>query len=162
MGEKEFNKKGFVFFIVFLILAIIGIGILTSRGKKKNGKNDNSKIETAENEPTYYQTLEDGTKLNNSTELNKEREYKGLKISNIQLTEKNGMSLLLADVENTSGKDIGDFTDIDITFYDSNKNKIGTTEGLIIPLKAGAKTQLNASVTFNYSNAYTFEITEHK
>lgn len=110
----------------------------------------------------YYQTLEDGTKLNNSTELNKEREYKGLKISNIQLTEKNGMTVLLANVENVSGKDINDFTDIDITFYDKDKNKIETIEGLIIPLKAGRKTQLNASVTFDYSNAYTFEITEHK
>lgn len=113
-------------------------------------------------EVKYYQTLEDGTKLNNSTELNKEREYKGLKISNIQLTEKNGMTVLLANVENVSGKDINDFTDIDITFYDKDKNKIETIEGLIIPLKAGGKTQLNASVTFDYSNAYTFEITEHK
>ena len=72
------------------------------------------------------------------------------------------MSVLLASVENVSGNDIGDFTDIDITFYDSNNNKIGSTEGLIIPLKAGATTQLNASVTFNYANAYRFEITEHK
>ena len=120
MGDKEFNRKRVIIILIIFIIAIVVIGILTTSRKSRDNE-ISVQSEVQNQESTYYQKLEDGTKINNSTELNKEKNYKGLKITNIQLTEKNGMSVLLANVENTSGKDINDFTDIDIIFYDTSK-----------------------------------------
>lgn len=173
----QISLKKVLVLLFALIVAIVVIIIVTNKkinnnlntvSKEKSEKIGNEQIENKQtdnyeiDEKINYQTLEDNTKINNSSEFNKDIEYNGLKLTNIQFTENNGVTVLLADVENISGKDISDFTDIDISFYNENNKRIGATEGLIIPLKANEKTQLNTSLSFNYVNAYTLKITEHK
>ncbi len=87
--------------------------------------------------------------------------YNGLKISNIKLSENNGETVLLADVENVSGSSIEDFTTIDVRFIDKEGNELGILTGLIKPLEVNEKTELNASITTDLANAYDFEILEH-
>ena len=152
MKEKE--KRGLLILILVAIAIITTLAIITNR----KGKEVNSD-ETEENEVVeeFVQVLEDGTKLNTSTKLSETKIVDGLKIGNIQLTMQNGQSVLLADAENDTGKDI-DIMLLDIILLDKNGNELTTIAGIVGDLKAGEKQQLNSSVTSDYANAYDFRV----
>ena len=73
------------------------------------------------------------------------------------LTNKNGQSILLANVTN-NGSTETKVKLIEIVLYNKSGEKIATIPGIISPLKAGETTQLNTSVQQDYTNAYDFEI----
>mgnify|MGYP004531869437 CR=1 FL=1 len=50
----------------------------------------------------FVEVLENGTKLNTSSELKKVKQVGAYKFENMQLTEQKGQTILLADVTNTS------------------------------------------------------------
>ena len=152
MKKKE--KRMIAILLVILVIAIIIFAI------SKNKKNDNSTNTETENNAIveeFVEVLEDGTKLNTSTEFNKTKEVNGFKFENIQFTEQNGQSVLLADVTNNTGKTT-DYTLVDVTLLDKNGQEIVTLGGIISPLQPGAKTQFNMSSTLDYANAYDFKI----
>ena len=145
----------FILFLIAIVVAIIVMGaVKNNKGKKANEKEGENKVN--------YEVLEDGTKLNKSSKVNEDKTYNGLKFSNIQLTENGDLTSLVADVTNTTSTATSDFTMVDLTFYDESGNSLGSTIGLIKPLAAGETTQLNASLTLDYANAYDLKITEHK
>ena len=152
MKEKE--KRGLLILILVAIAIITTLAIITNR----KGKEVNSDA-TEENKVVeeFVQVLEDGTKLNISTKLSETKIVDGLKIGNIQLTMQNGQSVLLADAENDTGKDI-DIMLLDIILLDKNGNELTTIAGIVGDLKAGEKQQLNSSVTSDYANAYDFRV----
>ena len=152
MKEKE--KRGLLILILVAIAIITTLAIITNR----KGKEVNSDA-TEENKVVeeFVQVLEDGTKLNISTKLSETKIVDGLKIGNIQLTMQNGQSVLLADAENDTGKDI-DIMLLDIILLDKNGNELTTIAGIVGNLKAGEKQQLNSSVTSDYANAYDFRV----
>lgn len=152
---KSSEKKGLIILLVVAVLAI-GVIFLVTRPKTEKNEEVSTKPENKVVEE-FVQTLDDGTKLNTSTKLNETKTVNGLKIGNIQLTNKNNQSLLLADVENTSGKDTP-VTLIDIVLTDKNGNELGKVSGIIGDLKAGAKTQFTTSTQKDYANAYDFTI----
>ena len=155
---KNNEKKGLIILAVVAIV-IIGVIFLITRPKTESNTNTNAGSITEENKTVeeFVQNLDDGTKINTSTKLNETKTVNGLKIGNIQLTNKNNQSILLADVENTSGKDTPVML-IDIILIDKNGNELGKVNGIIGDLKAGAKTQLNTSTMIDYANAYDFKI----
>ena len=151
MSKKE--KRGLLILIIVAIAIIVTLVIILNvRGKKSN--NDAEENEVVEE---FVQVLEDGTKLNTSTKLSETKIVDGLKIGNIQLTMQNGQSVLLADAENDTGKDI-DIMLLDIILLDKNGNELTTIAGIVGDLKAGEKQQLNSSVTSDYANAYDFRV----
>ena len=152
MKKKE--KRGLLILIIIAIAIITTLAIIANR----KGKEVNSDA-TEENEVVeeFVQVLEDGTKLNTSTKLSETKIVDGLKIGNIQLTMQNGQSVLLADAENDTGKDI-DIMLLDIILLDKNGNELTTIAGIVGDLKAGEKQQLNSSVTSDYANAYDFRV----
>ena len=152
MKEKE--KRGLLILIIIAIAIITILAIITNR-KGKEVNNDATEENKVVEE--FVQVLEDGTKLNTSTKLSETKIVNGLKIGNIQLTMQNGQSVLLADVENDTGKDI-DIMLLDIILLDKNGNELTTITGIIGNLKAGEKQQLNSSVTSDYANAYDFKV----
>ena len=147
MKKKE---KRMILILVVVSILIIGVIWLVTRPKKE---------EIVENEVVeeFVQVLDDGTKLNISSKLQEEKTINGLKIGNIQLTEKNGQLVLLADVTNPTEKDSEIFL-IDIILYDKTGKEIATVPGIVSPIKAGGKTQLNAGITEKYANAYDFKV----
>ena len=151
MSKKE--KRGLLILIIIAIAIITTLAIITNR-KGKEVNNDAEENEVVEE---FVQVLEDGTKLNISTKLSETKIVDGLKIGNIQLTMQNGQSVLLADAENDTGKDI-DIMLLDIILLDKNGNELTTITGIIGNLKAGEKQQLNSSVTSDYANAYDFRV----
>lgn len=141
---------------ILLLVLVIAIIIFVATKNKKGDKNEGTPVE---NKPVeeFVQVLEDGTKLNISTKLNEAKEVKGFRFENIQFTEQNGQSVLLADVTNNTGK-ATDFTLLDLILLDKNGKEIVKLGGIISPLQPGAKTQLNTSMTLDYANAYDFKI----
>ena len=88
----------------------------------------------------------------------KTKTYKDLEISNIQFTEKNGSSVLLADVTNKGSETHEKETvKIIITEEDGSKTEV---RALIGEIKAGETVKLNTSMTADKVNAKDFEIQE--
>ena len=149
------NEK--IMILVLLVILVVAIIIFATRGNKKVENNENTVVENNTTVEEFVQVLDNGTKLNTSTKLNEAKEVNGLKFENIQFTEQNGQSVLLADVTNNTGK-ATDMTLVDVILLDKNGKEIVTLGGVISPLQPGAKTQFNTSMTFDYANAYDFKI----
>ena len=139
-----------------LILIIVGAIIIGALVMKNRGNNDVNP-EEKEIKEEYVQVLDDGTKLNVSEELKEAKKIDGLEITNIQLTQKGGQTVLLADVTNPTAQEVG-ATGIYIIILDRKGNEIGKIPGVISPLKVGETKQLNVGVTDDYANAYDFKV----
>lgn len=140
--------------IIVLVLAIILIRVIISENNKEN------EVQNIVQEPVvekYVEVLEDGTKLNTSNKLKEIKKVDGLEISGIQLTNQNGVSVILATVKNISGRDLG-LTVIEVTLYDDKNNVLEKVEGFVSPVKAGGSVQLNMGVSEDCSNAYDFSV----
>ena len=77
------------------------------------------------------------------------------------IANKDGQTVLLANATNNTGKAV-DITLLDIKLLDEQGNEIVTVGGIISPMQVGETTQLNASMTMDYANAYDVEITLKK
>ena len=144
--------------IVLLIAIIIVVNTNNGENQRKENTIENNVENSAENsvEEEFVDVLDDGTKLNTSEELNNTKTFQGLTIKNIQLTNANGKTELIADIENTSGSDKQAML-IDVILYDKNKNEITTLGGRISPIKAGQTMQFSTSAMIDYANANDFE-----
>ena len=167
--SKKVNKKKKIRMPIFLIIIILIIGIVIgiNQIKKQDKENENENqiqntiMENEEDEikEKYVQLLEDGSKLNISEKLRKNKKIDGLVLKDIQLTYKNGVTTLLTNVENTSNKK-SEQKVVEVTLIDENKEKIYTLQGIIEEIEAGGTKQLNCSITADFANAYDFTIKE--
>ena len=158
---KENQEKGItaIALVVITLIAIMLIIIMVNTFRKKEPENvgpvqgEEQGIEQEE----YVQILQDGSKLNKSEELLKEKKLDELEISNIQLKETGGITTLLADVKNNTNHEIQE-RDVTIEVLDKQGNVITRLNGVIDTVGAGEKVQLNMSVTGDVANAYDFRI----
>ena len=149
------NEKKWV--LILVAITVILVIVLIVRNVNKKDKTIEQVGETNTNTQEFVQKLQDGTKLNTSTKLKETKKLDNLEIGNIQLTNQNGQSVLLADVKN-NGTTKTSVILLDIILLDKEGIQIATIPGIISPLEAGATTQLNTSVQQDYSNAYDFSI----
>lgn len=152
------NEKRMILILV-IIVAIIILALLIWRNASNKDQQEQPEQKQEQNTITekYVDVLEDGTKLNKSNKLKEIKKIDGLEISNIQLTYRNGIAVLLGDVKNTTNSNIG-LTEIELTLYDEQNNVLEKIEGLISPVKAGETVQLNMGVSADYANAYDFSV----
>ncbi len=152
------KKQEMKFIGILILIGVITIAIIYFCTKPKKEENNIEKPVTQnEKVEEYVQVLEDGTKYNTSTKLKEPKIVEGLEISNIQLTYKNGQSVVLADVVNTKNEK-SKLIAVELILLDKDGNEIEKTQGLIEPLNAGAKTQLNMGLSKDCANAYNFTI----
>lgn len=152
-SKKKVNSvKNRIIFIVLLIIIVLVI-LIINRNKIFKNKNENS----AKKEIDYVESLEDGIKINRSKPLNETKTIDGITFTNIQLTTKDGMTTLLADVINNSGKDTILKT-VKIKLVDDDNNELVLVSGIIKALKPGESTQLNIGMTSNYIESYDIAI----
>ena len=157
MKKKE--KRMILILLVILIIAIVIFVVRKNTNKKINTNENTSTTQLENTEPEeFVQVQEDGTKLNTSTELNKEKQVGNYKFENMQLTTQDNQTVLLADVTNT-GSNKTDIQLVDVTLLDKDGNEIITVGGIISQLEPGEKTQFNTSMTLDYANTYDFKIT---
>ena len=150
---KRNERKWILVLVAITVLLII---VLIVKNSKKEVAKENTK-QLGANTQEYVQVLEDGTKLNTSTKLKETKKLDNLEIGNIQLTNKNGQSVLLADVKNTGSMETQVML-INIVLLDENKAEIATVPGIISPLKVGESTQLNTSMQQDYTGIYDFRV----
>ena len=156
MKNKE--KRMILILLVILIIAIVIFVVSKNLNKESKTKENGSTTQQENTEPEeFVQVLEDGTKLNTSTELNKEKQVGNYKFENMQLTTQDNQTVLLADVTNT-GSSKTDIQLVDVTLLDKDGNEIITVGGIISQLEPGEKTQFNTSMTLDYANTYDFKI----
>ena len=141
--------------LIAIMLIIIMVNTFRKKEQEKVGavQGEEQNVEQEE----YVQKLADGSKLNKSEELLKERKLDELEISNIQLKETGGITTLLADVKNNTNHEIQE-RDVTIEVLDKQGNVITRLNGVIDTVGAGEKVQLNMSVTGDVANAYDFRI----
>lgn len=152
--KKEEKRRIALLLIVLLIVVIVKVQ-MGKGGENKNTEVSIGKPEKVEEE--FVEVLEDGTKLNKSEQLSRTKTLGNLEFTNIQLTNQNGQTLLLADVKNT-GTTASNMQLVDIIILDKNGGQLGTVVGVVAPLEAGQSIQFNTSMTMDYANAYDFQI----
>ena len=157
---KDSEKK--LIFVVILVGVIIIGGLLIWRNSRKPdpgidiaGTGDENVVVEK-----YVQTLDDGSKLNTSTELAKTKTVDGLVFTNMQLMETGGITQLLADVQNNSGAATTGYTRISIDILDENGGVITSSIGFLDPMDVGESVQLNFNVSADVANAYDFRVSK--
>lgn len=149
---KENKNKGIIIGVILVIIIAIVVAVIML-----NRNNNAEEVNTNLEEESYTKQLEDGSKLNISEEFNETKMYNGLKITNIQFTEKNGMSVLLADVENTATTD-HQVELVKITILGKNGEEIAQINSVIGDIAAGEQIKLNTSITADVTDAKDFKI----
>ena len=160
-NRSKFRKIRIATCIIIIIIVLFIVCLKTIL------KKDIDNTENSENEfvlynssiADYVKTSEDGTKINISPKINQDMKLNELDIKNIQLTCKNGITTLLADVLNNTNKDSG-MKNINIKLLDENSKEIRTVSGYIPALKIGETTKLNVSMSSNLIIAYDIKISE--
>ncbi len=149
-----FTIIGVVIAIILVVVTVIAVNVIN---KPKEGENDNVEV----NQEKYVTQLSDGTKLNNSNNLNNTHIYKEIEISNIQFTSKNEKSVLLADVKNTGTTE---FTEEEATLVLLGENNEVLREiAVYIPnIPVGETKQINSIVTADVVNVKDFRIEAKK
>ncbi len=142
--------------VIILIVGLIVIGVmLATRGTNKKGE------ETTDTEESYTEVLEDGTRINTSEKTKKTKTVEGIEISNLQITEKDNVTIMLGTITNKSTETKEDIT-LKIKILDRNGKEITTVENYIGKLEVGKSTQLNTSTTYDYADMYDYEVTIEK
>lgn len=152
---KTEEKRTIMIIIIIGIIIIGGILLLKKTNQKEATKQEENTV-LAQTEK-YVEVLTDGTKLNTSNKLNQTKKLDGMEISQMQLTYKNGSSIILATVTNTTNQNIP-LTPIILTLYNDKNEVIETVNGLISPMKPRESVQLNMGTSVDYANAYDFKI----
>ena len=154
------NSKIIIAIIAVWIILLIGIALFKNIGK--NNKNENMQTEVTEENTTqeeFVQKLEDGSKLNISEKLKEERKLGNLEIKNIQLREEGKITTLIADVENPT-KVKTEKKKVKVEILDKQGNVITELKGIIDPIEANGKAQINMAVTADVANAYDFKVSK--
>ena len=141
---------------IILIVGLIIIGVVALTGKSKKESGEASKVEES-----YAEVLEDGTRINKSEKAKKVKEVEGLEISNLQVTEKDNVTVMLGTVTNKSNETKEDIT-LKIKILDKEGKEITTVRNYIGKIEPGKSTQLNTSTTFDYVEMYDYEVTIEK
>lgn len=145
--------------IVVVLIGAIALGNIGKKEEKSTKPVSTGEEQEDTNKEEFVYSMEDGSKLNVSEEMQKTKTVGSLKITNIQLKETKGITTLLADVENTGETDVEEKM-ITIDILDKSGQVITTIKGPIDTVKAGAKVQLNTAVTADVANAYDFKVRE--
>lgn len=145
--------------IIIIIVFIICFKILSKKDTDNTENSENEFVLYNSSIADYVKKSEDGTKINISPKINQDIKLNELDIKNIQLTCKNGITTLLADVSNNTNKD-SEMKNINIKFLDENNKEIRTVSGYIPALKIGETTKLNVSMSSNLIIAYDIEFSE--
>ena len=160
---KKSEKR--MILILVVITAIVIAAVVMMRGGDETGAQQNGGGRVSQNGSStgsnesqdLVEKLQDGTKLNISDKLSETKTFGNYEVSNIQLTEKNGESLILADVKNIGSEKMG-MKFADVKLVDKEGNEITTLSAIIGEVEPGATVQLQVSATTDFSNAYDFSI----
>ena len=150
------EKSGKKALILIIIAGVIVVGIIPLIKVFTDSQEEANNVQQQVTEE-FVEVLEDGTKLNVSNKLEEVKTFEGMEITDIQITEKDNVTLLLGTVTNKSDKNQGGYP-VEVVVLNKEGKEIKTVVAYIKELKPGESTQLSTSATSDYANAYDFTI----
>ena len=147
---------------VILLVAVLVIAVVLIVGLGMNGNKQNTSIggQSQTQGTTGTQTGDENsnyaTRVNTNEDFNATKTYNNLEISNIQLSENNGTSVLLADVTN-KGESTHEQETVKITIVGEDDSET-TVNAIIGTIEPGETIKLNTSMTVDVVNAKDFKI----
>lgn len=149
MKKKE--KKGLLILIVVAVLIIGAIWLMT------RGDNGEQVATDGNGKEPIVKVEEDGTKVNVSEKLNKDKVNSGFEISNISYTQSNGETILKARITNRTGSEQSEFFG-KIVLLDKSGKTIGNIPIMVSATQDGEATDVEATITEDYVEAYDFRL----
>lgn len=155
------NEKRWIILLVAVVIIAVVFFIVITNINNDNGENQNNVTQQQpvqnNNNEQYTTELDDGTKINTSETFGQTKTYNNLEISNIQFTEKDGKSTLLADVKN-NGTTIHEPEIVKITLLDENGNAVAELNPAIERIEPGETAQINSMISADVTNVKDFRI----
>ena len=153
------GTKTILIIIAIWVVILVSVVIIKNAGKEEKIAEAPEVTEENTVEEEFVEKLADGSKLNKSEELKEEKKLGTLSIGNIQLREVGGITTLLADVVNPTNTET-ERKKVKVEILDKQGEVITELKGIIDPIEANGKVQLNMAVTADVANAYDFRISE--
>lgn len=159
--KKEISFR-LIWLILFIVVVILALTIIVNNIKQnKNNNVDNQKQsvqqeEQNKQEEKYVVVLDDDTKVNTSNKIKEEKQLGNLILKDIKVTYKDGITNVLANIQNNGEKT--ETANLKITFLDENNNEIYTMTGIIESIEAGQTGKLNSSITADFANCYDIKV----
>ena len=159
-GNTKMNKNEKRWIV--LLVAVLAIAVVLIVGLGMNGNKQNTSIggQSQTQGTTGTQTGDENsnyaTRVNTNEDFNATKTYNNLEISNIQLSENNGTSVLLADVTN-KGDSTHEQENVKITIVGEDDSET-TVNAIIGTIEPGETIKLNTSMTADVVNAKDFKI----
>ena len=161
--KKRLRVIDLMIIVVIIVVGVIAVTKISGkiRNTKETGKENIVTIQQQESqvEEKYVKILEDGSKLNISEKLKTEKKLENIVIKDIQLMYKDGVTNILANVENTGSTKL-EATKLEITLLDDKGETVYKMQGLIEETEAGATSKLNSSITADFANVYDFVVSK--
>lgn len=148
------EKRWIVLLVAVVLIAIV---LILGLAKSKNVKKEEENNTNINQQQEYVEVKEDGTKVNTSNKLKENKEFNGLQISNISIEEKENETVVRADITNTTNVTQGDYG-IYLVIKDDKGNEIKKIAGYLNHMEPQEKTSLNIKTSYDFANAYDFEI----
>ena len=142
------KKKIIILFIICIIVAIISCIFINSKNTKKENKN---------NEDVYYIELQDGVKQNISSKISEKKTFENLDIVSASIVYSDNICKMKLNVENNLDIKSDDMI-IKINILDSSNSIMINLTGFVAEISPGKSIEVNIDSSFDYSNAYDYEI----
>ena len=158
-GNTKMNKnekRWIVLLVAVLVIAVVLIVGLSMSGNKQDTTIGQSQTQGTTGTQTGDESSNYATRVNTNEDFNATKTYNDLEISNIQLSENNGTSVLLADVTN-KGESTHEQETVKITIIGEDDSET-TVNAIIGTIEPGETIKLNTSMTADVVNAKDFKI----
>ncbi len=161
------RKEEKIMIAVLVVIMLIVIIFAVTRKNNNDTKNVNSVISASpnisegvsESDEEYVDISKDGTKVNTSEALATNKTVRNVEFSSIQLAQKNGQTVLVADIQNT-GTEASEMFAVNITLLNEQGQDVVTVGGIVTALGAGESSEFQANMTLDFANVYDFRVEE--
>ena len=154
MNKNE--KRWIVLLVAVLVIAVVLIVGLNMSGNKQDTTIGQSQTQGTTGTQAGDESTDYATRVNTNDDFNATKTYNDLEISNIQFSENNGTSVLLADVTN-KGDSTHEQETVKITIVGEDDSET-TVNSIIGTIEPGETIKLNTSMTADVVNAKDFKI----
>jgi hypothetical protein len=167
------DKKNYSIIVAIALIALLVVAMICMGCEKKNNgdvldngeqieMNSGDEIQEIPNIPNVNENIEwteDGTKVNVSEKINKEKMTFGdVDFTDIKFEFFNGVTAFKANIKNNSNKDYPLGMEMKIFFYDKEKNLIAETYALTNTLLANGESNIDVQILSDCSYADSIEV----
>lgn len=153
------SEKTLILILIIITIIVTSIYFVLKNKNKTEDIQENNSTQIQDQNKENISVLEDGTKLNISERMKEIKKVEGLEFSDIEITEKDNVTVILANVKNTTNETKKDYI-VDIKVFDKNNSEITSLSGYIGEVKPNETIAFKTSATFDFADAYDIIISK--